>query len=196
MIAIIAACGTNIASVNFALQRLGYEATLTNDITIIKRASHVILPGVGNAAHAMRQLQKENLVDVIPQLSQPVLGICLGLQLLFTSSAEGNVSGLGIFSGEITSLPAKPGYTLPHMGWNQLIIQKNDDPLMTGINNQDHVYFVHSFAAPIADYTVAVTEYSQPFSAIVHQDNFYATQFHLERSAAVGAKILANFLSL
>jgi len=196
MIAIIAACGTNIASVHFALNRLGYEATLTNDIKIIKSASHVILPGVGNAAHAMRQLQKEQLIDVIPQLTQPVLGICLGLQLLFTSSAEGNVSGLGIFAGEITPLAAKPDYTLPHMGWNQLTIKKPDDPLMAGIDNQDYVYFVHSFAAPIADYTVAVTDYSQPFTAIVHQDNFYATQFHLERSAAVGAKILANFLSL
>ncbi|MEE9452281.1 MAG: imidazole glycerol phosphate synthase subunit HisH [Gammaproteobacteria bacterium] len=196
MIALISACGSNFSSVCFALERLGYEATLTNDAEKIKSASHVILPGVGHAAYAMGQLEKYDLIHVIPQLTQPVLGICLGMQLLFTETAEGEVRGLDVFSGKITPLPAKKGYTLPHMGWNQLDIKQKDSPLMLEVDNHAYVYFVHSYAAPIGDYTVAASHHSEKFSAIVAQDNFYATQFHLERSAAVGATVLTNFLKL
>lgn len=195
MIAIIQGCGANLASIQFALERLSYKITVTADPKIIAAASHVILPGVGHAAIAMAQLQKLNLITVIQQLQQPVLGICLGMQLLYDSSAEGDVTGLGIIPGNINALPTDAGLTVPHMGWNTLSLLKSS--LLTAeLTNGIYQYFVHSFAAPVNEFTIAATHYGNAFTAIVQRNNFYGTQFHPERSGKMGEVILKNFLRL
>lgn len=196
MIAVINGCGANLASVQFALERLGKKFILTNDIAAIKSATHVILPGVGTAKQAMTHLNNLNLCDVIFQLQQPVLGICLGMQLLFTFSSEGCVNCLGILPGEITRLPIVAGLPLPHMGWNQLAINSTSSPLLKNIENGSYVYFVHGYAAPVNDNTIAATNYGMKFSAVVQDKNFYGVQFHPERSGKVGETILQNFLEL
>jgi glutamine amidotransferase len=180
-LAIIDSGGANIASVRYAIERLGVSAELTTDPERVRSATHVILPGVGMAADCMARLQQTGLVDTIKQLKQPLLGICVGMQLLFESSDEGEVSCLGVLPGRVQRFPDRAGLPVPHMGWNQL---------------QDYVYFVHSFAAPVTDMTLASTEYGAPFSAIVQKGNIYGVQFHPERSARVGAIILRNFLSI
>ncbi len=194
MIAIISCCGANLASVQYACARLGKKAILTTDPETITAASHVILPGVGTAKQAMQRLQTFQLVDVIINLKQPVLGICLGMQILYEYSAEGEVSGLGILSGKITALPIRSNYTIPHMGWNQLQINLAQSPLVAEIKSQSYVYFAHSYHAPVTSATVAAVHYSVPFSAIIQHKNFYGTQFHPERSGKVGEKILWNFV--
>lgn len=195
MIAVIDICGNNFASLMVALQRLGYPAILTHDRHIITNASHVILPGVGAAKPAMAALTATRLVDTLRKASQPLLGICLGMQLLFDESAEGDVAGLGLLTGRVTKLSAQPALPVPHMGWNQLQWQQ-DSPLRQGINANDFVYFVHSYAATTPDYQVASCDYGQRFSAIVQHRNIYGMQFHPEKSARPGLALLHNFLQL
>jgi glutamine amidotransferase len=194
-LAIIDNGGANIASVRYAIERLGVNAELTTDPAKVRAATHVILPGVGTAADCMSRLQSRGLVDTIKSIKQPLLGICVGMQLLFESSAEGDVACLGLLPGRVQRFPPRAGLPVPHMGWNQLNVQR-PTLLMQGIHAKDYVYFVHSFAAPLSDLTLASTDYGSPFSAVVQKDNIYGVQFHPERSARVGAIILRNFLSI
>lgn len=196
MIAIINGCGTNIASLQFALDRLNKQSVLTTDHQVIRNASHVILPGVGAAQNAMQALQKHQLLDVIRHLQQPVLGICLGMQLLYEFSQEGNTPCLNIIPSEIKSLLPQENITIPHMGWNQLHLQGIESHLIQGIPNKSWVYFVHGYHAPVNEYTIATTQHGNLFSAIVQKNNFFGVQFHPERSANIGAKLLANFLRM
>jgi imidazole glycerol-phosphate synthase subunit HisH len=196
MIAIIEGCGTNIASIQYALERLGQKSVVTTEPKQIKAAAKVILPGVGHASFAMQQLANLQLLDVIRNLQQPVLGICLGMQLLFALSHEGNVPCLNIIPGEIMRFKPLPSLTIPHMGWNKLKLNKPHSALLSGIDDEAYVYFVHSYYAPFSDYTLASTDYGQRFSAVVQKDNFYGVQFHPERSSAVGSLLLQNFLNL
>jgi glutamine amidotransferase len=196
MICIINSGGANIASIQFALKKLGYDSLLTTDHEIIKTASHVILPGVGSAKFAMQRLLSLSLDKLIPQLTQPVLGICLGMQLLFEYSEEGDVDCLGILEGNVQRLLPMDGLTIPHMGWNTLHIVKHRSPLLHNVIDGNYCYFVHSFAAPINDATLVVSEHGIPFSAVVGKNNFYGMQFHPERSQQVGKTFLTNFLNL
>jgi glutamine amidotransferase len=195
MIAIISACGANFNSIQFALKRLGKSSILTNDPDAIRSASHVILPGVGTAHYAMNELHKKRLVEVIRGLQQPVLGICLGMQLLHAFSAEGEVDTLGLMPGHISPLVATSTLTVPHMGWNRLHTT-SQSPLLKDICNGSYVYYAHSYAAPIHEKTIATTEYGKRFTAIVQQRNFYGVQFHPERSATSGEILLKNFTEL
>lgn len=195
MIAIIA-CGANLASVQFAFERLGASVLLTTDAEQIKSADKVILPGVGTAKHAMQQLVELQLVEVICNLTQPVFGICLGMQLLYEFSAEGDMPCLGIVPNKVSALPVAEGLSIPHMGWNQLQFPIEKHELLNGIHENEDVYFVHSFAAPVDQYTIAAASYGMNFTAMVQKDNFYGAQFHPERSGKVGQKILQNFLEL
>ena len=190
---IIDSGGANLASLLFALERLDVRATVSTSPAEVRAATRVILPGVGSAADAMKRLDAAGLSEVLPTLKQPVLGICLGMQLLFKHSEEGNVDCLGIIPDSVRRLKAEPGRPVPHMGWNNLVSLR-DDPLMEGITNSDYVYFVHSYAAPVSDVTLARTDYGAQVSAVVRRGNFWGTQFHPERSASVGSRILANFL--
>lgn len=192
---IIDSGGANLASLLFALERLEVPATVTTNPQEVQSATRVLLPGVGSATDAMNRLHSSGLAPVLPTLKQPVLGICLGMQLLFEHSEEGSVDCLGIITGTVKRLKAEPGRPVPHMGWNTLV-KLRDDPLMTDIGGEDYVYFVHSYAAPVSDVTLARTDYGAQVSAVVRKQNFWGTQFHPERSATVGAKILANFLGL
>jgi imidazole glycerol-phosphate synthase subunit HisH len=194
-VAIIDSGGANLASLQFAFERLGAAAEVTSDATAISRAPRVILPGVGAAADAMQRLRNAGAADLLPTLKQPVLGICLGMQLLFQRSEEGSTECLGVIPGTVRRLRPAPGLPVPHMGWNQLAPVR-DDPLLEGIALNDYVYFVHSYAVPVSDITLATTEYGIPVSAIVRKGNFWGAQFHPERSAATGARLLANFLRL
>jgi glutamine amidotransferase len=187
--------GANIASLKLALQRLGCTGTLSSDAATIRAASHVILPGVGAARAAMDRLQKAGLDTLIPTLRQPVLGICLGLQLLFESSEEDDVACLGILPGGVRHFSPAADRPIPHMGWNQ-IRRRRESPLLEGIPDDSYFYFVHSYAADISEYTVATADYGWPFTAVAGRDNFHAAQFHPERSGPLGARILENFLGL
>ena len=193
-IAIIDGGGANIASLQFALARLGQTGVLTTDHDVIRAAQHVILPGVGAARDAMVRLDRAGLVNLIPTLTQPVLGICLGMQLLFDASEEDQTDCLGILPGTATLFDATPERTVPHMGWNR-VYQTLPAGLLEGIADGAHFYFVHSYALPLGDYTIGRCEYGRTFSAVVEQDNFVATQFHPERSGENGARLLANFLA-
>ncbi|NKI33871.1 imidazole glycerol phosphate synthase subunit HisH [Wenzhouxiangella sp. XN79A] len=193
-LAVIDSGGANLGSVVQALHRIGAEATLTSDAATIRRASKVILPGVGAAAWAMNALREAGLVDVIRSLEQPVLGICLGLQLLFEGSDEGNADGLGLIPGRVRRLVGGPGLRLPHMGWNQLAWQR-DDPLAAGIDPDAWYYFVHSYCAPAdSPACVARGHHGDDFAAVVRHRNFAACQFHPEKSAGPGHRLLMNFL--
>jgi glutamine amidotransferase len=194
-IAIVASGGANIASLQFALQRLEVDSVVSADAAEIRAASHVILPGVGAAADAMSRLRQSRLDTLIPTLEQPVLGICLGMQLLYEASQEGDARCLGIIPGRASRLTEAPDRPVPHMGWNTLEI-RHPCPLLAGLADGDHAYFVHSYALNLSDATVASTDYGAPFSACVQWRNFYGAQFHPERSAAVGARLLKNFLAL
>lgn len=187
--------GTNIGSVRYALRRLGVDAPLVTDAARIRAASHVILPGVGAAGPAMQRLRELELVEVLRGLRQPVLGVCLGLQLLFRSSRESTEPCLGLIDAEVEHLPEAPGLRVPHMGWNTLAVQR-PHALLQGLGAADQAYFVHSYAAPLGAWTLAACDHGSAFSAIVQKDNFYGMQFHPERSAAVGSLLLRNFLSL
>ncbi len=198
MIAIIDSGGANIASVTFALERCGAAATLTTDAEMIASADKVILPGVGAAPVAMAQLQKAGLVDCIRGLTQPVLGICLGMQLLFERSEEGDTALLGLIPGTVGAFQPAPGLSIPHMGWNRLLPTAGAaaNPLLKGIDDGAHVYFVHSYFAPVSGDTVAACRYGADFTALVAHGNFMGAQFHPERSGPIGARILQNFLEL
>jgi len=193
-VVIIESGGANIASLQFALQRLGADSCVSAEPDRIRNASHVILPGVGAAANAMSRLGKYNLSNVIPALQQPVLGICLGMQLLFEGSDEGRTRCLGIVPGRATRF-ATTMRPVPHMGWNTLDTLR-PSALLQGISQGDYVYFVHSYALAVSPATIASSEYGEPFSACVQWRNFYGAQFHPERSSRVGARLLQNFLDL
>jgi glutamine amidotransferase len=194
-VVIIASGGANIASLQFALQRLGEPSAVSADPERICAASHVILPGVGAAADAMLKLRQRRLDGVIPALQQPVLGICLGMQLLFDGSEEGHAQCLGILPGRAARFAPAAGRPVPHMGWNTLHIERAS-PLLDGLQQGDYAYFAHSYALEVGPATLASGWYGEPFSACVQQQNFYGTQFHPERSGKAGARLLQNFLSL
>ena len=186
----------NLASVSYAFERLGAAPIISDDALCIKAADRVVLPGVGAAPFAMKNIHAKNLKPVLTSLTQPIIGICLGMQILFETLEEGGsqVEGLGLVKGHISKLDTIE-LASPHMGWNRLNLMK-DDPLLTGIQSGEYAYFVHSFAAATSDATLAQTEYGSPFSAIVRQGNVWGCQFHPERSSKTGAKILNNFLDI
>lgn len=182
----------NIQSIQFAIKRLGYTAELTNDPVAIQAADKVIFPGVGEASYAMKKLKETGLNTLIPTLKQPVLGICLGMQLMCSYSEEGNTKGLGIFDVNVIRFSKK--VKVPQMGWNQIYNLKS--PLFEGINNNEYMYLVHSYYVPNCDEAIAHTNYDVEYASALQKNNFYGTQFHLEKSGDVGEKILANFLNL
>jgi imidazole glycerol-phosphate synthase subunit HisH len=192
MIAIIQYNAGNTTSVHHAIQRLGFDAVVTDQEATIRAAEKVIFPGVGEASSAMRYLSDRGLDQVMCSLTQPVLGICLGQQLLCRYSEEGDVACLGIFDVAVKKFP--PLGRVPHVGWNNLTDTKG--PLLQGVSEMDDVYFVHSYYAECCEHTLAVCNYLVPFSASMQHRNFYATQFHPEKSAGVGEIILSNFLNL
>jgi glutamine amidotransferase len=182
----------NIQSIKFAIQRLGYEAQLSDDVDEIKAADKVIFPGVGEASSAMAKLRASGLNKIIPELKQPVLGICLGMQLMCNSSEEGNTVGLGIFDVDVVKF--SNAVKVPQIGWNQISNLESD--LFNDIVEKEHIYLVHSYYAPLCDATIAQSEYELKYSAALGKDNFYGTQFHPEKSSVIGEKIIANFLSI
>ncbi len=184
----------NIQSIKFALQRHGYEAVLSNDVDVIRNADKVIFPGVGEASSAMKKLQESKLDLLIPTLKQPVLGICLGMQLMCRGSEEGNTKGLGIFDVDVVRFVAKGGIKVPQIGWNQISNLKSG--LFHGISEEEYIYLVHSYYAPICAETIAQTQYGVHYSSALKKDNFYGVQFHPEKSSEVGEGILENFLKL
>ncbi|GAB5556429.1 MAG: imidazole glycerol phosphate synthase subunit HisH [Schleiferiaceae bacterium] len=192
MIAIIKYNGGNTQSVQNALQRLNTPSKVTDDPIEILGAEKVIFPGVGHAQSAMNSLVEKGLDQLIPQLSQPVLGICLGMQLMCEYSEEGGVQGLGIFPNTVRRFKSKKDI-IPHMGWNAI---RGKGQLVAGIPENSHVYFTHSYYAECSTYTSAICDYIQPFSAALEKDNFFATQFHPEKSSTVGRQILKNFIAL
>jgi glutamine amidotransferase len=192
-IAIIDSGGANIASLQFALQRLNQDSILTTKAADIRSAARVILPGVGAARNAMDKLRSYGLVDIIRELRQPVLGICLGMQLLAEASDEENVDCLGVIPGVAARLPGSPDFPVPNMGWCPIRKSKVGD-VLDGLDNGTWFYFVHSYALPVSDLTLASAEHAHPFAAVVRQGNFLAAQFHPERSSAAGARFLQNFL--
>jgi glutamine amidotransferase len=194
-VAIIDSGGANIASLLFALERLGCDATLTTDADVIRGADRVILPGVGAAADAMQRLRESGLVDVIRSLQQPVLGICLGMQLLADASEEEDVDCLGIIPGVARRLPVSDGFPVPNMGWCP-VKRVADAPLLEAIEDGSYFYFVHSYALPPSKFTLATARHADAFSAVIGRENFIAAQFHPERSSADGARLLRNFLEM
>ena len=192
MIAIVKYNAGNTTSVKNAIERLGFSCVVTDDAAILKKAEKVIIPGVGEASSAMNYLKEKGLDEVIKNLTQPVLGICLGQQLLCQFSEEGTTKCLGIFEAKVKKF--EPQLKVPHMGWNN--ISRLDSELYNGISPDENLYFVHSYYVEISKETTAVCDYIVPFSASMQKDNFYATQFHLEKSASIGEKLLLNFLKL
>lgn len=187
--------GANIGSVRYALARLGVRAELSADPAVLRAADKLILPGVGAAGEGMARLRERGLVDCVRALSQPVLGICLGMQLLFEASEEGGGEALGLIPGRVGRLQPAPDLRVPHMGWNR-ILPLRDSPLLRELPPEAHFYFVHGFAAPVNAATLAAAEHGARFAAAVQRDNFYGVQFHPERSGAAGARLLQNFLDL
>lgn len=182
----------NISSVYFAMQRLGVEATISRDAAVIKAADKVILPGVGTAHNAMAQLQHAELISTLQGLQQPLLGICLGMQMLNSHSMEGDVPCLNLIPGEVQPMQSA-GLRLPHMGWNTLH-SISDHPLLKGFSSSDYVYFVHSFAVAPGKHSLAICNYGSDFAAVIGKDNVAGAQFHPERSGKTGARLLQNFL--
>lgn len=185
--------GSNIGSVQYALERLGVRAPLTRDAALVAQAERVILPGVGAAAPAMARLREANLVELIRGLKQPLLGVCVGMQILFDRSEEGDVECLGLIPGTVRKLAAAPGLRVPHMGWNRLEPLR-ESPLLDGIKEGAYAYFVHSYAAEVGPDCIAASTHGQRFAAMVERGNVAGAQFHPERSAALGARLLENFL--
>jgi imidazole glycerol-phosphate synthase subunit HisH len=194
MIAVIDYNAGNIQSVLFALERLGANAVLTSDPSVIRGAEKVIFPGVGEASTTMQHLRDRQLDGVIRQLTQPTLGICVGMQLLCAHSEENDTPCLGVIPQKVQRFVPQNGEKVPHMGWNTL--QNCQDVLFTPELEGEYVYYVHSYFVENGPYSTALTEYAQPFSAGLQKDNFYATQFHVEKSGKVGERILRNFLNL
>jgi len=194
-VAVIKYNAGNIRSVDYALKRLGVDAEITADEHLLRSADRVIFPGVGEAETTMNYLRANGMDQLIRELRQPVLGICLGMQLMCRHSEEGDVDCLGVFDTEVKRFVSqKHEDKVPHMGWNT--IKQTNSALFNGFTEEEFVYFVHSFYVPEDKYTAAVTDYILPFSAALHKDNFYATQFHPEKSGKVGERILRNFLAL
>lgn len=192
-VALVDSGGANIGSVQYALQRLGVEATLTSDAATIEAADRVILPGVGAAAPAMARLREASLVEVVRSLTQPVLGVCLGMQLLCARSEEGDVDCLGLINVDVQRFNDRRGLRVPHMGWNQV----NDivsNSLLPEDAGKHWAYFVHSYVVPVCTATLATCDYGGEFSAAIRRDNFFGVQYHPERSAAFGMATLRNFL--
>ena len=183
----------NIQSVLYALERIGLQAVVTNDHDTIRSSDKVIFPGVGEAYSAMQSLRESNLDGLIKDLKQPVLGICVGMQLMCNYSEERNTGGLGIFNVAVKRFPSAAGVKIPQVGWNK--IYDLDAPLFKGVNNGEYVYYVHSYYAETGSETIARTDYGLEYSAALHKDNFYGVQFHTEKSAQTGEKILKNFLT-
>jgi len=182
----------NIQSIKFAIQRLGYEAVLSDNIDEIKKADKVIFPGVGEASSAMRKLKATSLDSLIPTLTQPVLGICLGMQLMCNYCEEGNTQGLGIFDCDVVKF--NNSVKVPQIGWNQIENLKSD--LFKGIKEKEYMYLVHSFYVPLNNEAIAITDYGIKYASALQKDNFYGTQFHPEKSSKAGEQILKNFLAL
>ncbi|QLE78602.1 imidazole glycerol phosphate synthase subunit HisH [Francisella sp. Scap27] len=194
MIAIIDCCGSNFASVKYAFEKLGQEIVLTHDPEVIKKADCVVLPGVGHAKSAMENLRKYDLDRLILKLTQPVLGVCLGMQIMYSYSEEGNTDCLGIFPEKVKAFKKTQGFSIPHMGWNSLQNINKDHFLFKDIAEDDYVYFVHSFYVELNQFSIATNDYINDFTAMVNKDNFYGIQFHPEKSGRVGMKILENFI--
>lgn len=192
MIAIIKYNGGNVSSVQNALNRLGAESIITDDFELIKNANKVIFPGVGEASSTMKTLKEKGLDQLIPTLKQPVLGICLGMQLMCKNNEEGNIVGMGIFDINVKKFPAED--IIPHMGWNKISDFKQN--IYSGIKEESDVYFVHSFYCELSENTTSICDYILPFSASLQKDNFYAMQFHPEKSGKIGSQLLQNFLKL
>jgi imidazole glycerol-phosphate synthase subunit HisH len=187
--------GANVASLRFAFERLGALTEVTADGATIASAERVVLPGVGSARHAMQRLREAGLINVLRTLTQPVLGICLGMQLFYERSEEADTPTLRILPGTVRALRSGPGRPVPHMGWNQLKIVQSD-PLLGGIHEGAYAYFVHGYAAAPTEHTLASSDYGVAISAIVRHGHFWGTQFHPERSGALGAQLLENFLKV
>jgi len=194
-VVIVDSGGANLASLQFALARLGARGAVTADARTIAGADRVLLPGVGAAAPTMQRLRAAGLLSVLRALRQPVLGVCLGMQLLFDRSEEGATDCLGVLPYTVRGLTPAPGHPVPHMGWNSLQCLK-EDPLLEDVADGDFAYFVHSYASQLTPHTLASAQYGTTLSAVVRRDNFWGTQFHPERSAATGARVLRNFLRL
>lgn len=192
MIAIIKYNGGNVNSVQNALNRLGAKSIITDDFELISKADKVIFPGVGEASSTMKSLKERGLNKLIPALKQPVLGICLGMQLMCKNNEEGNTVGMGIFDINVKKFPAKD--VVPHMGWNT--ISSINSGLFSGVEEESDVYFVHSYYCELSENTTSVCDYILPFSASLQKDNFYAMQFHPEKSGKIGSQLLENFLKL
>jgi glutamine amidotransferase len=190
----------NISSVRFAFERLGVKVTVTDDIVTIKRADRLVLPGVGSAPAAMNSIKAKGLISCIQSLVQPVLGVCLGMQIMVQTSQENDMGNaaltpcLSLLPGEVKRMRAE-GLRTPHMGWNQ-VSSVAANPLFAGIDSGTHFYFVHSYAVDVYEHTLATCEYGQVFSAAIHRNNFYGVQFHPERSSDAGAQLLTNFLNI
>ncbi|WP_297795805.1 imidazole glycerol phosphate synthase subunit HisH [uncultured Eudoraea sp.] len=182
----------NIQSIKFAFKRLGYDAVLSDKAGEIQNADRVIFPGVGEASSAMNKLMASGLDQIIPNLKQPVLGICLGMQLMCHSTEEGNTLGMGIFNTDVIKFSKK--VKVPQIGWNQITNLKSN--LFKDVKENDHIYLVHSYYAPICSETIAISNYEMPYSSALQKNNFYGVQFHPEKSSKVGARILRNFLEL
>lgn len=194
-IAVVKYNAGNIRSVDYALKRLGVEAVITADKEVLQSADKVIFPGVGEAETTMNHLKATGLDKLIKNLKQPVLGVCLGMQLMCRYSEEGEAECLNIFDVDVKRfVPQKHEDKVPHMGWNT--ISNSNSRLFDGFTKEEFVYFVHSFYVPVCEFTAAETNYIHPFSAALHKDNFYATQFHPEKSGKTGEKILKNFLDI
>ena len=194
MVAVINYNMGNICSLGNAFGRLGAEWVLTSDHTQISRASHVILPGVGNASEAMVNLKRLGLPEVIWKIRRPVLGICVGMQVMCRHSEEGNAECMGIFDAKVKRFSEMPGIKVPHMGWSR--ISNLESNLFKGVEKNPYVYFVHSYYAPLCPDTIATSRHPETFSAALKYENFYGVQFHPEKSGEVGERIIANFLSL
>ena len=188
--------GANLGSVHAAFSRLGFDAPVTSEEDVIKNATHVVLPGVGAAGACMAKLRDNGLDQLIPRIAQPLLGICVGMQLLYEHSEESDTKCLGLLQGVVRLLPSSPGIRIPHMGWNRLNATPGaSHPLMAGLEEAS-VYFVHSYAASSSDDTIASTTHGNPFTAVAAHGRVMGAQFHPERSGPAGARLLRNFLSI
>lgn len=192
-VVIVDSGGANLASLRFAFERLKCRAHVSSDGAVIASAERVVLPGVGSAQHAMDRLARAELRNVLRTLTQPLLGICLGMQLLYERSEEGETACLGVFPGTVRALIPAPGRSVPHSGWNELTALKAD-PLLESVSDGDYAYFIHGFAVPVNEDTLACSVHGGALSAVVRRRNFWGTQFHPERSGKTGARVLENFL--
>ena len=194
-VAIIDSIGSNLASLKFALDRIKVNFIVTNEVKQIRNSSHIILPGVGAARNAMNKLSQHEIIETITTLSQPTLGICLGMQIFMEHSEEDDTSCLGVFGDSCKLFENQENYPVPHMGWNTIELESSSN-LSKGINSGTHFYFVHSYYVPLNSQTIASTTYSKKFSSIIQKDNFVGTQFHPEKSGEQGSILLKNFTNL